>query len=148
MSEAVRWGILSTANINEKVLAGVSGSPAVEVAAVGSRSRESAERFAAAHDIPRAHGSSFESSTGQELRGAADALRTILRKIDVALEKPAYNLYLHTMPLREAANDWYHWHLELKPVLTQQAGFEWASGCSMNPTPPEEAASFLRQTEV
>ena len=57
MSEAVRWGILSTANINEKVLAGVSGSPAVEVAAVGSRSRESAERFAAAHDIPRAHGS-------------------------------------------------------------------------------------------
>src|SRR5207253_829902 len=57
--------------------------------------------------LPRAHGSSFESSTGQELRGAADALRTILRKIDVALEKPAYNLYLHTMPLREAANDWY-----------------------------------------
>src|SRR5205823_3505647 len=38
--------------------------------------------------------------------------------------------------------------VELKPVLTQQAGFEWASGCYINPTPPEEAASFLRQTEV
>jgi len=57
VSEPVRWGILSTANINQKVLAGVSGSPAVEVAAVGSRSRESAEQFAAAHGIPRAHGS-------------------------------------------------------------------------------------------
>jgi D-xylose 1-dehydrogenase (NADP+, D-xylono-1,5-lactone-forming) len=57
VSDPVRWGILSTANINEKVLAGISGSPAVDVAAVGSRSRESAERFADAHGIPRAHGS-------------------------------------------------------------------------------------------
>jgi UDPglucose--hexose-1-phosphate uridylyltransferase len=98
--------------------------------------------------LPRAHSSSFESSSGQELLAAADALRTLLRKIDLALDKPAYNLFLHTMPLREPRNDWFHWHLELKPVLTLQAGFEWATGCAINPTPPEEAASFLRQTEV
>jgi len=94
------------------------------------------------------HRSSFESATEQELRAVADSLRTVLRKIDVALEKPAFNLFLHTMPLREPHNDFYHWHLELKPVLTQQAGFEWATGCFINPTAPEEAASFLRQTEV
>jgi UDPglucose--hexose-1-phosphate uridylyltransferase len=98
--------------------------------------------------LPREHSSAFESSSGQELLQAADALRTLLRKIDVALDKPAYNLFLHTMPLREPRNDWFHWHLELKPVLTLQAGFEWATGCAINPTPPEEAASFLRQTEV
>jgi UDPglucose--hexose-1-phosphate uridylyltransferase len=98
--------------------------------------------------LPKTHGSSFESASGQELVKLADGLRTILRKIDLALEKPAWNLFLHTMPLREPRNDWYHWHLELKPVLTLQAGFEWASGCAINPTPPEEAASFLRQTEV
>ncbi len=98
--------------------------------------------------LPRRHGSSFESANGQELPALADALRTILRKIDVALENPAYNLYLHTMPLREPPNDFYHWHLELKPVLSQQAGFEWATGCYVNPTAPEEAAAFLRQTEV
>ena len=57
MSEAVRWGIVSTADINNKVLAGVSGSPAVEVLAVGSRSADSAERFASEHGIPRAYGS-------------------------------------------------------------------------------------------
>ncbi len=98
--------------------------------------------------LPRAHRSSYESASGQQLQAIGDALRTVLRKVDVALEKPAFNLFLHTMPLREAENDFYHWHLELKPVLTQQAGFEWASGCYINPTPPEEAASFLRQTEV
>jgi D-xylose 1-dehydrogenase (NADP+, D-xylono-1,5-lactone-forming) len=57
VSQAVRWGILSTANINEKVLAGLDGSPAAHVVAVGSRSRERAEQFASRHDIPRAHGS-------------------------------------------------------------------------------------------
>lgn len=97
---------------------------------------------------PRDHHSSFESATGQLLGHAADALRTLLRKIAVALDQPAYNLLLHTMPLREPQNDWFHWHLELKPLLTLHAGFEWASGCYINPTPPEEAASFLRQTEA
>jgi predicted dehydrogenase len=57
MSQAVRWGIISTANINNKVLAGLQGSPAVDVIAVGSRSRESAEEFASGHGIPRAYGS-------------------------------------------------------------------------------------------
>jgi len=98
--------------------------------------------------FPRRHRSSFESAEAPELRAVAETLRTLLRKMDVALEKPAYSLYLHTMPLREQPNDWYHWHLELKPLLTLQAGFEWGSGCSINPTPPEEAAGFLRQTEV
>ena len=97
--------------------------------------------------LPRDHRSSFEAER-DELRAVAEALRTVLRKIDVALERPAFNLFLHTMPLREAPNDFYHWHLELKPVLTVHAGFEWASGCHINPTPPEEAAGFLRQTEV
>jgi len=59
VSKPVRWGILSTAHINEKVLAGVSGSETVEVVAVGSRSGGRAREFASVHGIPRAH-SSYE----------------------------------------------------------------------------------------
>lgn len=98
--------------------------------------------------LPREHRSSFETAGADTLRQVADVLATVLRKLDVALERPAYNLFLHTMPLRETPNDWYHWHLEVKPVLSLQAGFEWASGCHINTTPPEEAAAFLRKTEA
>ena len=98
--------------------------------------------------LPREHRSNFEQSGPAELRGLAQAIRLSLRKLDLALEKPAYNFHLHTLPLREAAAEWYHWHLEVKPVLTVQGGFEWGSGFFINPTPPEEAAAFLRQTEA
>jgi D-xylose 1-dehydrogenase (NADP+, D-xylono-1,5-lactone-forming) len=59
MSEggAVRWGILSTARINEKLLAGARRAAGVEVVAVGSRDRARGEAFAAAHGVPRVHGS-------------------------------------------------------------------------------------------
>jgi xylose dehydrogenase (NAD/NADP) len=53
----VRWGVLSTAAINKKLLAGARESDAVEVVAVGSRDGERARAFAERHGIPRAHGS-------------------------------------------------------------------------------------------
>jgi predicted dehydrogenase len=54
---AVRWGVLSTARINRKVLAGARAADGVEVIAVGSRDRERGEAFAAEHGIDRVHGS-------------------------------------------------------------------------------------------
>jgi len=55
--DPVRWGILSTADINNKLLAGAAESPDVEVVAVGSRELARAEEFARRHGIPRAFGS-------------------------------------------------------------------------------------------
>ena len=53
----MRWGILSTARINRKLLAGAREAAGVEVVAVGSRDRERGEAFAAEHGIARVHGS-------------------------------------------------------------------------------------------
>ena len=52
----VKWGIMSTAHINELFLAGATQSPEVEVVAVASRAREAAQRFAREHRIERALG--------------------------------------------------------------------------------------------
>ena len=53
----VTWGILSTADINKKLLPGAQESDHVEVLAVGSRDLERAREFGATWGIPRAYGS-------------------------------------------------------------------------------------------
>jgi predicted dehydrogenase len=55
--QPVRWGILSTAKINQLVLAGARQSERVAVVAVASREQRRAEDYAREHDIERAHGS-------------------------------------------------------------------------------------------
>ncbi len=57
MSEKVRWGILSTANIGRRVIPAIHASRNGTVAAVASRSMASAKAFAAEQNIPCAHGS-------------------------------------------------------------------------------------------
>jgi len=54
---AVAWGILSTADINRKFLAGARQSEVLSVLAVASRDAGVAERYAREHGIERAHGS-------------------------------------------------------------------------------------------
>ena len=53
----IRWGLLGTARINAKLLAGAAASESARVVAVGSRSADVARAFAAANGIERAHGS-------------------------------------------------------------------------------------------
>jgi D-xylose 1-dehydrogenase (NADP+, D-xylono-1,5-lactone-forming) len=54
---SVKWGVLSTAHINDKFLAGVRESNTVEILAVASRDQRRADEYAREHEIPRAHGS-------------------------------------------------------------------------------------------
>ena len=69
----------------------------------------------------------------------------MLQRMNRVLTDPPFNFMLHTAPLREPPLDHYHWHLEVIPKLTKVAGFEWGSGFFINPTPPEEAARYLRE---
>jgi predicted dehydrogenase len=55
VNEAVRWGLLSTANINRKVLPGMRASDLVELVAVASRDGDRAAQYARENGIPRAH---------------------------------------------------------------------------------------------
>ena len=57
MADAVRWGIISTADINRKVIPGAKESPKVELVAVASRTADRAEAYAKEWGIERAYGS-------------------------------------------------------------------------------------------
>ena len=93
--------------------------------------------------VPRRHGSAFHEMPTNEMPALAEMLATVVRAINAALDRPPYNLLLHTLP--QGGDAAYHWHLELLPRLTNQAGFDWSNGFYVNPTPPEDAARFLRE---
>jgi UDPglucose--hexose-1-phosphate uridylyltransferase len=94
--------------------------------------------------LPRQHFSHFEASDAPVFANLSWVMPVVLREIDKVLEHPAYNFMIHTAPLQDPAQPYYHWHIELIPKLTKVAGFEWGTGFYINPTSPEEAANFLR----
>jgi D-xylose 1-dehydrogenase (NADP+, D-xylono-1,5-lactone-forming) len=53
----VTWGIVSTADINRKVIPGAQASPEIELVGVASRDQSRADAYAAEWGIPRAYGS-------------------------------------------------------------------------------------------
>ena len=57
MAPAVKWGIISTADINRKLIPGAHASPKVDLVAVASRDKSRAEEYAREWQIERAYGS-------------------------------------------------------------------------------------------
>jgi UDPglucose--hexose-1-phosphate uridylyltransferase len=98
--------------------------------------------------LPKRHASHFEMSDSPTLENLAWVLRATLRKINKALERPAYNLIVHSAPVQEGPMPHYHWHIEISPRLTRIAGFEWGTDFYINPTPPEESARYLREASL
>ena len=94
--------------------------------------------------LPELHRSSYEDTDGVDPGALAHVLKDVLRRMDSVLGSPAWNLSLHSAPLKTPTLDHFHWHLEIIPKLTKVAGFEWGTGFFINPTPPEEAARYLR----
>jgi UDPglucose--hexose-1-phosphate uridylyltransferase len=98
--------------------------------------------------LPRRHAARFEEAPRHEYESLARLLKSVLQRMDRALETPPYNLIVHTSPFSEETGDFYHWHVEIIPKLTRVAGFEWGTGFYLNPTSPEEAAQVLRVAKI
>ena len=94
--------------------------------------------------LPRRHAPRYEQVTADELDDLARLLRWLLVRVGEVGGRPAYNFFLHAAPWHGPAEQPFHWHWEVLPRMTGTAGFEWATGCNVNPVPPEEAAARLR----
>lgn len=106
------------------------------------------------HIYPRHHVHQFADSGTPLLERLAAHMVAVLRRLNAVLNDPPFNWHLLNAPNPTAglarsgfwttlAHD-FHWHIEVLPRLTPQAGFEWGTGLFINPTAPEDAAAFLR----
>ena len=98
--------------------------------------------------VPRVHGARFEDAPRHVYEGLARMLKSVLQRMNRALENPAYNLVIHSAPFSESRGDFYHWHVEVMPKLGRIAGFEAGTGFYINPTSPEEATQVLRNVKL
>jgi len=72
-------------------------------------------------------------------------LQATLGRFHHLLADPPYSLAIHSSPIQPRFHrDEFHWHMEMRLRVGMREGFEWATGFYVNPTPPENAAAFLR----
>jgi UDPglucose--hexose-1-phosphate uridylyltransferase len=110
------------------------------------------------HIYPKRQLADFRKIGPEEIRATTEATLVVLKKWRKALGETPYNYLIHTAPNDGAINDvrleipfldaFYCWHMEMFPRIGKTAGFEWGTGYYINPTPPEEAAKFMRNIEV
>lgn len=107
---------------------------------------------------PRHHSHDFTAMTPQQSEALGQILTRTLRRINLSLNNPAYNLMVHTAPVLHPkpghpeywgtiAHD-SHWYIDIYPRLTKIAGFEWGTGCYINPVAPERATEFLKEIQL
>jgi UDPglucose--hexose-1-phosphate uridylyltransferase len=107
---------------------------------------------------PIEHNHTYGNISDDELEAFAPFMKDILSRLRKVLNDPPYNFVLNTSPNTEAepklSDQWttlkydYHWHLDIIPRVIRIAGFEWGSGFYINPSVPEEAAKFLRESRA
>ena len=95
--------------------------------------------------VPKAHASDFHSIDGERIADLAVALQSLFRRFHQLISDPPYSLTFHTSPVQDRFHrPEYHWHIETRLRIGLREGFEWGTGFFVNPTPPEQAAAYLR----
>jgi UDPglucose--hexose-1-phosphate uridylyltransferase len=88
--------------------------------------------------------SHFADAGDPEIASVAQSARTTLARLAAAVGDVPYNLVVHTAP-PGVASDALHWYIEVQTRMAVLAGFEQGTGILVNTTPPELAASRLRE---
>lgn len=98
--------------------------------------------------FPRRHMAAFSSITDEETTDLAIHMKTILYKLNVALDDPDYNYAISSSSPRHAKSEFSHWYISIIPRLMETTGFELGSGIYANPSVPENNAAYLRAMEA
>jgi UDPglucose--hexose-1-phosphate uridylyltransferase len=97
--------------------------------------------------VPRGHQAEFGETNREERAALARAIGELLRMLRDRAGDPAYNLMIHSPRRSRSGSQAFHWFLQIRPRSAQSAGFELASGISINVSSPERDARVLRGEE-
>ncbi|MBI4823332.1 MAG: HIT domain-containing protein [Nitrospirae bacterium] len=102
--------------------------------------------------MPKRHRCAFQDITDEEMEDLGSLMTTLLRKMRLVLNEPAFHYVLHTAPNRIPRRDhWhtlgddFHWHIEVTPRLVRASGFELGSDFYVLTTSPEDAAKYIKE---
>ncbi len=104
---------------------------------------------------PKKHESCFQLSSEAVIRQLSDITKEIFTRLDQLLGSPDLTLSLRLAPYTNNRPDFkddfkyiehfYHWHLEIRPVVANLSAGDWAANICINPVSPEDAAKHLRE---
>ena len=97
--------------------------------------------------VPIKHSALF-SGDDNTFESLAVTLKEVIIRMNAVLSIPPYNIIIHSSPLSNEYEDYYHWHIEVRPRISQTAGFEWGSGVYINAIFPEIAAKEMRDVDL
>ena len=97
------------------------------------------------HVLPLKHESDFTNITNDERKDLAKLFKNVFLRLESQVPSLQYNYYIHSTPNNGSEfDDSFHWHIEICPRTSIQAGFELGSGAFVNSVSPELAAEKLR----
>jgi UDPglucose--hexose-1-phosphate uridylyltransferase len=98
--------------------------------------------------VPKKHAADFRQIDEEGIEDLSVALQSLFVRLHKLLSDPPYSLAFHTSPVQSRfRRSEYHWHIETRLRIGLREGFEWGTGFFVNPTPPEDAAAYLRELE-
>ncbi|MEK7546684.1 MAG: DUF4921 family protein [Patescibacteria group bacterium] len=96
--------------------------------------------------FPKVHQPYFEKTAPAAMKGVVSVLRTVLKKIEKNLGDPDLNFFIHTSPLKnQLRHRHYHWHIEILPKISTEAGFELGTGVEINVIDSDIAAEIVKR---
>ncbi len=105
--------------------------------------------------MPRRSNPFFDDMNHAEQEALAEVMQEVLGRLYTGLQDPPYNYYILSAPCDNSGYVCdasmfpnFRWHIQILPRLTKWAGLELGTGLEINPVPPEQAASFLREQSL
>lgn len=94
--------------------------------------------------VPREHQAEFGEAAPEDLEALAAILKEVLEALRTRAGDPPLNLMIHSPRRSRSGSRAFHWHMQILPRASQLAGFELASGITINASSPTRDAAVLR----